>query len=128
MMGEHESLKQAGKVGINSLVSATPLPLNDLARERGSSGKSVTCTTRCEQLGARLLHCRGAWLVMGLGPCGERAHLLAPVLLCSVVVTRRALYQRPEGVGYLCAMGARGRRLDRHVTPVHQSGAQLHWV
>jgi len=30
--------------------------------------------------------------VMGLGPCGERAHLLR-----SVVVTRRALYQRPEG-------------------------------
>ena len=32
-----------------------------------------------DTLRARLLHCRGAWLVMGLGPCGERAHLLAPV-------------------------------------------------
>ena len=29
---------------------------------------------------------------MGLGPCGKWAHLLR-----SVVVTRRALYQQPEG-------------------------------
>ena len=34
---------------------------------------------------------QGAWLVIGLRQCDERAHLL-----CSIVVTRRALYQRAE--------------------------------
>jgi hypothetical protein len=57
-------------------------------------------------------HCRGAWLVMGLGPCDERAHLLR-----RVVVTRRALYQRPEGrdVGHHVARVPWARGVDAEV-------------
>lgn len=41
--------------------------------------------------------------MMGLGPCGERAHLLR-----SVVGTRRALYQRPKGRDVARVPWARG--------------------
>ena len=47
-------------------------------------------------------HCKGTWLVMELGPCAEWTHLLRSV------VTRHALYQRPEGRDVARVPWARG--------------------
>ena len=72
--------------GINSLVSATPLSLDLLARERGSGTRA-----------ARLPLQRG--LVRdGIGPCGKPAAQRRRNEACAVPATR--------GKGYSCAMGA----------------------
>jgi hypothetical protein len=75
----------------------------------------VAALTRCTAHVRRDYHCKGAWLVMGLEPCDERAHLLR-----SVVVTRRALYQRPEGRDVACVPWARG--VDAEVAGAAMAG------
>ena len=89
-MGEDHGTSDAGAMG------------SGVDRVRG------TCAAR--------LPLQRAWLVMGLGPCDERAHLL-----CSVIVMRRALYQRGEGRDVARVPWARG--VDAEVAGAAMAGS-----